>query len=96
MHFKNSEYYENLIRQIMVNHVNKNLVDSDKISVNDISITWFSKTLQNWKALAITNLKDKKYYELTFDGDRNRVYLDEYIKVSNNVINLDNIEKDGE
>lgn len=83
--FNNYEYYENLIKSVLKSHVNK---ESNIITDKDISITWFSKTLQNWKALAITNLNDNKYYELTFDGDKERIYLDEYDKLSNTVYNV--------
>lgn len=83
--FNNYEYYENLIKSVLKSHVNK---ESNIITDKDISITWFSKQLQNWKALAITNLNDNKYYELTFDGDKERIYLDEYDKLSNTVYNV--------
>ncbi len=49
-------------------------------------VVWFSKTLQNWKALVGTNNGDSRYYEVTYDGDRQVAYVDTYIKVSNNEI----------
>lgn len=50
------------------------------VGLDDISIVWFSKTLQNWKLLAITNLFDGRYYEVTYNGDRQEIYLDVYSK----------------
>lgn len=44
------------------------------------------KILKNWKYLASTTLPDGMYYELTFDGDKERWYLDAYKKVENQVI----------
>jgi hypothetical protein len=48
-----------------------------------VFIVWFSKTLQNWKALVSTTLPDLTYYEVTYDGDRGRTYLDVYRKIQN-------------
>jgi hypothetical protein len=53
---------------------------------DEVYVVWFSKTLQNWKALLSTTLPDGKYYEVTYDGDRQRTYLDVYTKTDNLVI----------
>jgi hypothetical protein len=44
----------------------------------DVYCVWFTKTLQNWKAMVSTNLVDGMYYEVTHDGDRKRTYIDAY------------------
>ncbi|KRM06976.1 hypothetical protein FC89_GL000285 [Liquorilactobacillus ghanensis DSM 18630] len=44
---------------------------------------WLSKTLQNNKALLSTALNDGMYYEATFNGDKNELYLDAYKKFEN-------------
>lgn len=51
--------------------------------VPDVYIVWFSKTLQNWKALLSTSVADGRYYEVTYDGDKKRAYVDTYVKESN-------------
>lgn len=48
-----------------------------------VKVVWYCKTLQNWKALLITDLNDKRYYEITFDGDKNEAYIDAYEKLEN-------------
>ena len=53
------------------------------ITIDDIFVVWFCKTLQNWKALVSTTLPDDTYYEVTFDGDKNQVYIDTYRKIEN-------------
>jgi hypothetical protein len=53
--------------------------------LNGVYVVWFSKTLQNWKALLNTTLSDGMYYEVTYDGDRKRSYLDAY-KRSDNIM----------
>jgi hypothetical protein len=39
--------------------------------------------LQNNKALLSTTLPDGMYYELTYNGDKQEIYVDAYKKVDN-------------
>jgi hypothetical protein len=48
-----------------------------------VYIVWFTKTLQNWKAIASTTMPDQMIYELTYNGDKRETYLDAYKKVEN-------------
>jgi len=52
-------------------------------------IVWFCKTLKNWKALVSTNAKDNRYYEVTYNGENDETYIDEYGKKSNVVLHGD-------
>lgn len=56
---------------------------SGKCGPEDVYVVWFCKTLQNWKALASITVPDGHYYELTHDGDKNKTYVDTYVKTSN-------------
>ncbi len=47
------------------------------------TIVWFSKTLQNWKAIIITDLPDNLMYEVTYDGNKKQAYIDTYRKLEN-------------
>lgn len=61
--------------------------DEVRISIDDVFVVWFSKTLQNWKALVSTTLPDESaYFELTYDGDKKQTYVDLYEKLSNEAI----------
>lgn len=60
-------------------------VDVDLV---DIYVVWSCKTLQNNKALLSTNISDGMYYEITFNGDKNELYLDAYKKQFNQCIKL--------
>lgn len=60
--------------------------DREKLPLHLVYVVWFSKTLQNWKALVSTDVKDDMYYEVTYNGDRNETYLDAYHKVTNLVV----------
>ena len=53
---------------------------------------WYCKSLQNHKALLSTNISDGMYYELTYNGDKNELYLDAYKKWQNVKINLNEEE----
>lgn len=59
------------------------------IKYEDVYIVWFCKTLDNWKVMAATTLPDNMYYELTYDGKRDRIYLDAYDRVQHLVITKD-------
>lgn len=59
------------------------------ICMDDVYIVWFSKTLQNWKALAGTHHGDGMYYEITFDGDKDCAYVDAYKKWDNTPMTAD-------
>ena len=63
------------------NHVEK--TDNKQITMNDVYVVWFSKTLQNWKALVSTTVSDGMYYEITYNGDKNETYVDVYKKWEN-------------
>lgn len=55
----------------------------DEVPYFDIYIVWFSKTLQNWKGMASTSLPDGRYYEVTYNGDKEEAYVDTYEKIVN-------------
>lgn len=73
------------VKQTVADYANEHVdvTDGVKISVENVYIVWYCKTLQNWKALASTTLPDGMYYELTVNGDKNEMYLDSYKKFEN-------------
>ena len=75
-------------RQFVANYYNihNDITNNFSLSLSDVYVVWFCKTLQNWKALVSTNVPDNMYYEVTYDGDRNVTYLDAYKKWDNQVI----------
>lgn len=54
----------------------------------NVYIVWYCKALQNWKALVSTTLTDGMYYELTYNGDKEEMYLDAYKKFENKCIKV--------
>jgi hypothetical protein len=77
--------FEKIAKQTVVDYVNKKLdkTDGKKITEKDVFIVWSCKTLQNNKVLASTTLPDGMYYELTYNGDKDELYLDAYKKWEN-------------
>ena len=77
-------------KEIVKNYANAHIDKTDNVIIDtdDVYIVWFCKTLQNWKALVSTTLPDGMYYEVTFNGDKNEVYLDAYKKFENRCIKL--------
>ena len=77
-------------KDIVANYTNEHLDKSDnkEISTADVYVVWYCKTLQNAKALLSTNLFDGMYYEITYNGDKNEIYLDAYKKFENRCIKL--------
>ncbi len=77
-------------REIVRDYVNEHLDKTDGITIDmtDTYVVWQCKTLQNWKALVSTTLPDGMYYEVTYNGDKNEVYLDAYKKFENRCIKL--------
>lgn len=60
-----------------------------EVDLEDLYIVWFCKTLQNWKALVSTDLVDTGiYFEVTYNGDDQEVYVDYWKKAFNRKIFL--------
>lgn len=57
------------------------------LSADQLAIVWFSKTLQNWKAMVCTTIPgDDLYFEVTYNGERREAYVDVYHKILNQAI----------
>lgn len=74
-----------IVRKYIADHLDK----SDPTPDFEVFTVWKVKVLQNWKYLISSTLYDGMYYELTYDGDKRRWYLDAYKKFENKVIDMD-------
>ena len=79
------------MKQAVVDYFNGRCdrTDNKKLTMDEVYIVWFSKTLQNAKALISTTVSDGMYYELTYNGDKNEMYLDAYKKWENKCIKME-------
>ncbi len=82
MNFNN---FQNMCKGKVADYFNNRVekTDDTKITIDDVFVVWYCKTLQNAKALLSTNVSDGMYYELTYNGDKNELYLDAYKKWEN-------------
>ena len=51
-------------------------------SATDVYVVWFTKTLQNWKAMVSSTIPGL-YFEVTYNGDKDEIYLDAYQRFEN-------------
>lgn len=75
------------VRSYAQEHVD--VTDNISLSLNDVYVVWYCKTLQNHKALLSTSLSDGMYYEITYNGDKKEIYFDAYKKFENRCIKLE-------
>lgn len=57
------------------------------IAISEMFVVWMVKVLQNNKALISAQSTDN-YYEVTYNGDKKELYVDEYIKNTNTCLNV--------
>ena len=86
----NEKEFVALVKKTVADYANSKLDKSDgkKITEDDVFIVWMCKTLQNSKAMASTTLFDGMYYELTFNGNKQEMYVDAYKKWENFVVTV--------
>jgi len=79
--------FEKLVKEAVRCYANERRLEGEPLlSVEDVYIVWSCKTLQNNKALVSTTRSDGMYYELTYNGDKDELYLDAYRKLENRCI----------
>lgn len=80
--------FQKLCKKVVVEYFNSRVekTDNKELTEDDVFIVWLCKTLQNHKALVSTTVSDGMYYELTYNGDKNELYLDAYKKWENKCI----------
>lgn len=80
----NEEFFK-LCKERVAEYTNRHMDKTDRkqITTDDVYVVWSCKTLQNNKALLSTTVPDGMYYELTYNGDKNELYMDAYKKFEN-------------
>ena len=90
-----SKVFIELAKKIIRDYTNEHLDKSDNISITeeDVFVVWYNKSLQNHKALLSTKLYDGMYYELTYNGDKEELYIDAYKKFQNICLSKEKMEE---
>lgn len=86
---RSNEQFLEKAKAIVMEYTKEHLDKSDAIPKFDVFVVWSCKTLQNSKALLSTTLSDGMYYEVTYNGDKNEIYLDAYKKFENRCIKIE-------
>lgn len=69
-------------------------VSKEEFEETDIYTVWLTKVLQNNKGLFSTTRSDGRYYEVTYNGDKDEYYFDSYVKEYNKAIPVVTPEED--
>lgn len=77
--------FEKVCKNAIINYYKENseITDNVELNIQNVYVVWLCKTLQNMKALLSTTLYDGMYFECTYNGDKNELYLDAYKKWKN-------------
>ena len=84
---KNDNFIK-IVKKLVCDYTNEHLDKTDNVAIteDEVFIVWICKTLQNHKALASTTVHDGMYYEITYNGDKDELYLDAYKKFENRCV----------
>jgi len=61
--------------------------------IEEMHLVWFSKTLQNMKCCICDSGKNQRYYECTYNGNKQELYVDIYEKKYNTKVSQENFDK---
>lgn len=62
--------------------------------ISDLSFVWFARILGCMKAIVIDNGKNNRLYEVTYNLDKDEMYVDEYDKQTNTVFTAEEINSE--
>lgn len=85
---KTTDEFHKKCKEIVRDYFNDHCEKTDKadITTDDVYIVWSCKALQNFKALVSTNVTDGMYYEITYNGNKDEIYVDAYKRWQNFVV----------
>lgn len=81
----NSENFIERSKEIVRDYVYSHFDVTDVVEGFDVYVVWYNYTLGNSKALISTSLLDGMYYEVTYNKNKDEIYLDAYKKFENKV-----------
>lgn len=64
----------------------------EDFDIKMIQTVWFAHLLGNKKAILIDNGMNRRFYEVTYNHEKNEIYVDAYEKQSNTVIQAPDLE----
>lgn len=84
-----------LAKKLVVDNYNqtKNSKTAPDLTMNTVFIIWYSKVLNNWKAIVGSPVARGMLWEVSFNGHRNQAYIDIYKKLANAKVDVTTEEK---
>lgn len=77
----NSYDFEVICKNALIEQLK--LIYHEDFNIKELHVVWFAKELQNYKC-TICDLRDnQRYYECTYNGDKDELYIDIYSKECN-------------
>ena len=64
----------------------------EDFTIQEISVVWMTHLLNNKKGVFVDNGKNQRLYEVTYNRERDEMYLDMYNKQENRVIKADEFD----
>ena len=88
----NSYEFEVVCKNEIINEVKAKY--NETLKIEELQMVWFSKSLQNYKC-CICDLRpsNQRYYECTFNGNKDELYVDIYEKAHNTKVLSANFNK---
>jgi hypothetical protein len=83
---RDPEFYQDKARRLVYEYAKSRLEITDRhvtFALDEVYVVWGCYILGNWKCLVSTSLPDGMYYEVTFDRNKKKTYLDAYKKWNN-------------
>ncbi len=77
----NSYNFEVIAKNALIKHLEG--AYNEILTIDELHLVWFSKNLQNYKAVIVDLRDNQRYYEVTYNGDKDEMYLDFYEKQMN-------------
>jgi len=56
---------------------------NEDFKINELHLVWYAKELQNHKCVIIDLANNQRYYECTYNGNKDELYIDIYQKEYN-------------
>lgn len=85
-----NEQFINYAKMLVAEYSNRH--NLSKISLAQAYVVWDCRILGNNKALLSTTVPDGRYYEITYNGNKNQIYFDSYKKELNACYDAETLE----
>ena len=85
---KSVDEYMTTAKALVLENYTEHLVPrgNPEITLDDLILVWFTKTLSNWKCLVATIYADGLYYEVTHNGNSHETYVDIYRRLGHSKV----------